>query len=287
MTVSVLTLTRNRRAHLLNLMESLGRQSRRPDELVIACMQPETEADLPEIGIPVRQILVPGDALPLAAARNRAAEAAIGETLVFLDVDCIASSGLVARFTEACSQQDGLFLGEVLYLPGGALGSGLDYAQLDAVGIPHPSKPAMPRTGLRREPDTGEFWGLSFAVRKTTWHRLGGMDERFVGYGGEETDLAARLDPAGVPLFWTAGARAYHQHHRVHVPPLPHFDAILANARRFRAKHGRWCMDYWLGQFAERGLIDWDPAADRLAARRRPTPEETAAARQPDSIRFS
>ena len=50
-------------------------------------------------------------------------------------------------------------------------------------------------------------------MRKATWERLGGMDERFVGYGGEETDLAARLDPAGVPLYWTAGARAYHQHH--------------------------------------------------------------------------
>lgn len=287
MTVSVLTLTRDRRSHLLHLMESLCRQSRRPDELVIACMQPAVEADLPDIGIPVRQIVVPGDALPLAAARNRAAEAATGKTLVFLDVDCIASPELVARFTDACAGQDGLFLGEVLYLPGGAVRSGLDYERLDAIGIQHPSKPAMPSTGLRREPNSGEFWGLSFAVRRATWERLGGMDERFVGYGGEETDLAARLDPAGVPLFWTAGARAYHQHHRVHVPPLPHFDAILANARRFRAKHGRWCMDYWLGQFAQCGLIDWDPAGDHLVARRRPTPEETSAARQPDSVRFS
>lgn len=287
MTVSLLTLTRNRRPHLLNLMESLRRQSRKPDELVIACMQPAIEPDLPEIGIPVRQFTVPGDDLPLAAARNRAAEAAAGETLIFLDVDCVAAPGLVARFADACAETDGFFLGEVLYLPGGAIDGALDFDALDAVGIVHPSKPDMPRTGLRREANTGEFWGLSFAVRKATWERLGGMDERFVGYGGEETDLAARLDPAGVPLYWTAGARAYHQHHTVHVPPLPHFDAILANARRFHAKHRRWCMDYWLGQFAARGLIDWDPAGDELVARRRPTPEELAAARQPDSVRFS
>ncbi|MDY8108153.1 galactosyltransferase-related protein [Fulvimarina sp. 2208YS6-2-32] len=287
MTVSVLTLTRNRRAHLLNLMESLRLQTERPDELVIACMQEAVEPDLPDIGIPVRQFLVPGERLPLARARNRAAARANGETLVFLDVDCIASPPLVARFEAAARGGAGLFLGEVRYLPGGAVGRPLDFEALHACGIVHPSKPPMPQTGLREEPDTGEFWGLSFAISAASWTQLGGMDESFVGYGGEETDLAARLKPAGLPLFWTAGAVAYHQHHAVHVPPLPHFHAIIANARRFHAKHGRWCMDYWLGQFAGMGLIAWTPAAPDIVVERDPTGAEIAAARQPDSVRFS
>ena len=53
------------------------------------------------------------------------------------------------------------------------------------------------------------------------------MDEAYRGYGGEETDLAARLAASGLPTYWVGGARAYHQHHPVHVPPLQHFDAIL------------------------------------------------------------
>ncbi|WAP66739.1 glycosyltransferase family 2 protein [Jiella pelagia] len=287
MTVSVLTLIRNRRPQLLNLLKGLAAQSRKPEELVIACMQGAEEQDLPETGVPIRQLLVPGDALPLAKARNMAAEKAKGETLVFLDVDCIASPSLVERFEASCQDREGLFLGEVLYLPGDAVTDPLDFNALDALGIPHPSKPPMPSSGVRREANTGEFWGLSFALKKTLWDRLGGMDESFVGYGGEETDLAARLDPAGVPLYWTAGARAYHQHHLVHVPPLQHFGAILANARRFHAKHGRWCMDYWLGQFAECGLIAWSPNGETLTLLRSPTAGEIAAARQSEAVRFS
>ncbi|TPW28200.1 glycosyltransferase [Pararhizobium mangrovi] len=268
-------------------MESLRAQTRLPDELVIACMQDAVEPDLPELPFSVRQFTVGGDALPLARARNRAAGTASGDTLVFLDVDCIASPTLVERFEEACETERGLFLGEVLYLPAGAVTRPLDTAKLDALGVPHPSKPAIPAEGMRPEPETGEFWGLSFALAKATWTALGGMDEAFTGYGGEETELAARLDEKGVPLWWVAGARAYHQHHTVYSPPLHHFDAILTNARRFKHRHGRWCMDYWLGQFAEGGWIAWDRSCEDVEVLRRPTREEIEAARQPDDVRFS
>ncbi|SOR26738.1 protein of unknown function [Methylorubrum extorquens] len=92
----------------------------------------------------------------------------------------------------------GLFLGEVLYLPPDAIvgGTAPDPAALDRLGRAHPARPPLPETGLRREPDAGQLWGLSFALPAEAWHAVGGMDERYVGYGGEETDLAARL--AGV-----------------------------------------------------------------------------------------
>ncbi len=110
------------------------------------------------------------------------------------------------------------------------------------------------------------------------------MDETFEGYGGEETDLALRLAAQGLPTFWVAGARAYHQHHPVHVPPLQHFDSILANAARFQARHGRWCMDYWLGQFRDAGLIAWDATAPAIHTIRRPSADEIAAALRPDAL---
>jgi hypothetical protein len=68
------------------------------------------------------------------------------------------------------------------------------------------------------------------------------------------------------------------------VPPLQHFDAILANAARFRGTHGRWCMTYWLGQFRTAGLIAWDDDARAIRVLRRPDASEVAAALRPDAL---
>lgn len=284
---SVLTLVRGRADRLRRLMHGLARQSARPRELVIAWMQPERTPGLPDPGCPVRHVHVPGEPMPLAAARNRAAEAAGGDLLVFLDVDCIPSPGLVAAYADAARAERGLFLGEVLYLPPDATGDGtdtdIDPTRLERLGRAHPARPPVPDVGLRREPDAGQLWGLSFALSAEAWRAVGGMDETYVGYGGEETDLAARLAEAGLPTFWVAGARAYHQHHPVHVPPLQHFSAILANAARFRARHGRWCMTYWLGQFSAAGLIAWDETAPAIRLLRPPRADEIAAALRPDA----
>ena len=286
-TTSVLTLVRGRERQLRFLLQGLAQQKVQPGELVIAWMQDDRPTNLVDVPFPVRHIKVPGVTLPLAAARNRAAEAATGEVLVFLDVDCIPSPGVVGAYANAARETHGLFLGEVFYLPGGALRHGLDFHDLDRVGVPHPSKPELPLQGVRREPDPGQLWGLSFALRQTTYRAVGGMDEGFDGYGAEETDFAARLAGADVPFYWVAGARAYHQHHAVHVPPLNHFASIVRNATRFHQRHGRWCMDYWLGQMRDGGFIDWAPDRDTIDILKHPGPADVEAARQPDHRRFS
>ncbi|MDP4023007.1 galactosyltransferase-related protein [Methylobacterium sp. NEAU 140] len=280
---SVLTLVRGRADRLRNLMRGLAAQSVPPRELVIAWMQAAPAPDLPDPGCPVRHVLVPGEPMPLAAARNRAAAAAAADLLVFLDVDCIPSPTLVAAYRRAAATARGLFLGEVLYLPPAAAGA-RDPADLDRLARAHPARPAPPEAGLRAEPDPGQLWGLSFALAAADWHAVGGMDEAYVGYGGEETDFAARSAAAGLPTFWVAGARAFHQHHPVHVPPLQHFAPILANAARFRARHGRWCMTYWLEQFRAAGFIDWDADAPAIRTIRPPTQAEVAAALRPDAL---
>ncbi|MGB3723772.1 MAG: galactosyltransferase-related protein [Pacificimonas sp.] len=283
--LTVCTLVRGRRDHLVNLMRGLRWQERMPDELVITWMQETQHDDLPDPGCPVRHVFVSGEELPLAAARNAAAGAARYEKLVFLDVDCIPSPALIARYDRALDQHHGLFLSEILYLPQGAGGDDLEIARLDELGKVHPSKPPIPETGLREEPDHDEFWGLCFGIHASTWDELGGMDEGYIGYGAEETDLAARLRKAGVPVFWTAGARAWHQHHEVYTPPLQHFDAIIRNARRYHEKWNRFPMTYWLGQFADLGLIS--RAAGKINVIRKPTDAEIAGALQPPDILFS
>ncbi len=285
MSVSVLTLVRGRRAHLANLIAGLNASRRKPDELVIAYMQPAAHIDLPSTDFPIREVFVSGDAMPLAAARNRAAAAASGKQLIFLDVDCVPSPTLVERYVETGSEPGGIRLGEVLYLPAGAITDGIDFVALDRIGKRHPDKPPIALGEIRPTPTHGELWGLSFGISAADWTRAGGMDERYVGYGGEETDFAARLERAGVAMWWVGGARAYHQHHIVHTPAYQHFDAIIRNARLFRATWGRWCMQYWLGQFAENGLIAWD--ADTITVLRQPTEAEMIASKMPPETLFS
>ena len=274
--ISVCTLVRGRAAQLANLLSGLAQQTVKPDELVIAYMQDRAPDDLPDPGVPVRSVFVPGDPMPLARARNAAAAAARGDRLIFLDVDCVPSPTLVERYHQALDAAPAVYLGEVRYLPPG------DFDP--AKGVRHPAKPALAEDEIRPVPSHGELWGLSFALPRAAWDAAGGMDTGYVGYGGEETDFAWRLEAAGVPMAWVGGAVAYHQHHAVHIPPLHQFDAILRNATRFRARWGRWCMDYWLGQFAEAGLIRWNAGADAIERLRAPTLAEITASRREDAL---
>lgn len=254
--LSVLTLARGRSAHLDNLVEGLRRSATPPDELVIVDMN---DAPLQLVSAPfkVRIERIDLAGLPLAAARNRAAALARNEALLFLDADCIPARGLVGDMTEALGCHDALVCAEVLYLgPGDARGSWQE-DDLLAAGAGHPVRP-FPASGLVRETNYGLFWSLAFGLRRRRFEALGGFDEAFVGYGGEDTDLGFTARAAETPLLFMAGPGAFHQHHPVSNPPLEHLDDILRNAAVFRAKWGIWPMEGWLRAFEEQGLIALD-----------------------------
>jgi len=273
--VSVLTLNKGRRPHLDNLLAGLARGAP-PDECVVVEMGGD-ESPLPALPFPVRRVMLPAEGLALAGARNAARRAATGETLIFLDVDCIPSRTLVTGLAEAARARDGLICCEILYLPAGAAEGAWTEAGLEALGQTHPVR-SFPAEGLAEIDNAGLFWSLAFAVRAASFDRIGGFDEDFSGYGGEDTDLAFRAAAAGLPLLFAGGMRAFHQHHASCDPPLQHFSDIVRNSRRFHARHGFWPMSGWLDAFAGLGLIAPDRARD-LTVLRAPTPEEIAAAR--------
>ena len=100
-----------------------------------------------------------------------------------------------------------------------------------------------------------------------SWKAVGGFDEGYVGYGGEDTDFAQRLGRAGGRLVWVGGARAFHQHHATSSPPVEHVHDIVVNANRFARRWGWWPMEGWLDAFADLGLArrrpdgSWEPAS--------------------------
>jgi N-acetylglucosaminyl-diphospho-decaprenol L-rhamnosyltransferase len=259
-TVAVVTIAHGRRHHLAGQHRSVALGSRRPDLYTVVAMgDPQIEpCAVHELERDVLHVDVPEAGLPLAAARNRGVEHVVArgaDVVILLDVDCLAGFYLVAAYAEAVrSAPDRLWSGPVTYLPQGV---GVDHpAELVALDRPHPARPA-PRPGEVVESSRPElFWSLSFALSPSTWDAVGGFDETYVGYGGEDTDLARRAVGAGVGLWWLGSARAYHQHHPVSSPPVEHLDAILRNGRLFHQRWGEWPMLGWLTAFEERGLVE-------------------------------
>jgi len=272
--VSAVTLAGGRADHLANLVRGLGAQTLPPAELLVAVLQ-DRPYDLPDAPFPVRQIPVPGAPLRLAAARNAAARAATGDALAFLDMDCIPAPSLLADYAAGLRDLDGLLMGEVMYLPGGATAGGIDFASFAAVAQRHSDRRGPPPEGTEICADYRCFWSLNFAMRRATFLATGGFDERYEGYGGEDTDYGKAVSLAGTPIAWLKGALAYHQYHPHHMPPVHHLDSVVRNAELFEAKWGYRTMGHWLHAFRLMGLID-DAPGRPIRILRRPGPDDLA-----------
>ena len=281
MTVSVLTIAQGRAEHLANVILGLTRQEVQPLELIIAVMGEAPYGGLPETPFAIRQTLVPGKPARLAAARNAAAAIASGDDLVFLDVDCIPAPALVGDYAAALSWIDGLVMGEVRYLPAGANAPGWDYGGFDAVAEKHCDRQGPPVAAeLAVCTDYRCFWSLNFAMRATTFRRLAGLDEAYVGYGGEDTDFGRVVQTEGVPILWRRGAVTFHQHHTHHMPPVHHLRSVLANAQTFRRKWGEFTMGHWINCFELMGLVRREGTRYRIL--REPDEADFAISRQDD-----
>lgn len=223
--------------------------------------------------------IAPGpQGLRLAAGRNAGATAAIdagADLIVFLDADCVPGEHLIERYIAASlTHPDAVLCGPVTYLPPGVDVS--DPAVLAAATAPHAARP-NPADGTVRAAASGEyplFWSLSFAVRAAVWPRTKGFDERYAGYGGEDTDFAFGLRAAGISLAWVGGAHAYHQHHETSSPPWQHIDDIMRNGAIFAERWGEWPMTGWLDAFAAAGAAEWDGTVWRRTAERDYVPQK-------------
>lgn len=254
MKISVCTLGFGRHDHLANLVKGLRASTRPPDELVVAVMQ-QDPYDLPEAPFPIRQIFVERAGLNLSAGRNAAARAAQGDLLVFLDIDCIPTPALVSDYARV-ADTGGILMGEVMYLPKEATKNGIDFDRFDAVGEQHSERAPPPQEPIGSCSDYRCFWSLNFAMCRDDWDAVGGFDEGYDGYGGEDTDFGRSADAKGLNFWWIKGARAYHQYHPHHMPPVHHLDSVIANAERFCEKWGHHTMEHWLEAFRLMGLAD-------------------------------
>lgn len=287
--LSVLTLVRDRNAMLGRLLDGLAGGDRVPRELVVAWCGGEDPAAVVPASLPFDvRIVAVGDGherIPYSTARNTCAREARSPALAFLDADCIPGPGYAANLATALAEVDALCTGEVRYLPPGEPPSH-DPATLRSLGRVHPHRDRPPSSGWRTGGHHELVWGLHLAIRRNTFDRLGGFDEGYCGYAGEDTDLAVAAREAGVPVALVADAEVFHQHHDVWEPPVQQLHATLANCRRFRAKWGWWPMGGWLAELAELGLVTWDPDADDVVVVREPDDADRAAAHRSSAYPF-
>lgn len=276
MTLSVLTIVKNRSGHLAQLIEGLRRSAVQPDELIIVDMASDPPVAAIDTSFPIHIVRLDAPGLPLAAARNAAAQSASGDRLLFLDVDCIPMRTLTGAIIECLIDRDALVCAEILYLaPTDARG---DWEEADLMfrAVGHPVR-LFPAEGVRQEDNAGLFWSLAFGIRRKAFFELGGFDEAFTGYGAEDTDFGFRAREARLPLLFMGGAGAFHQYHDVYDPPLQHFNDIIRNARLFQDRWNIWPMEGWLAAFEKAGMIAW--TGDMIISLRRPTALEIADAR--------
>ncbi|WP_026551260.1 galactosyltransferase-related protein [Arthrobacter sp. H20] len=280
---SVLVLSSNRDDHLANLVAGLHRSTVLPTELVVAYMGQPNPAPL-DSTIPVRIVHLPAtdnSTLPLAAARNAASVAASTDFFIFLDVDCIPASTLCETLLRDVGEVGGLVMAQPRYLSETGFPEHDGDAGLMRASIPHHSRTSLAPAGGGPPTATDRyelFWSLGFAVTAEDFDRIGGFDESFTGYGGEDTDFSFAARGCGVRLSFS-GATMFHQHHGVIRPPLQHFIDIVTNSQVFHGKWGLWPMTGWLKGFTDAGYITWTSDADSIDVHSHPTADDIAAAR--------
>ncbi|RYJ04568.1 MAG: glycosyltransferase family 2 protein [Actinomycetales bacterium] len=259
----VVTVFHGRHVHLARQREGLARSSIPAVHVVVGMDDDHVPTPVDGLETWVVDVAPHPLGLPLAAARNRGVEEALRQdpdVVVLLDVDCIPGPTMLEAYAGAAARHgDALLCGPVTYLPPAGPG-GPDLDHLDDQLDPHPARPA-PEPGRTVLDADGHrlFWSLSFAVTPSIWQRIGGFDEVYVGYGGEDTDLGQRARQQGVPIAWTGGAHAFHQHHPVSRPPVEHVEDILRNGALFHDRWGWWPMQGWLDAFEELDLVRRTP----------------------------
>jgi GT2 family glycosyltransferase len=269
--MDVLTLVHGREKHLANLIDGLERSTVIPERLIIVQMNqalhPWRSGVFPVVNVPLHTT---DEALPLAKARNLAVASSVADHLVFLDVDCIPSRSLLSMYDRLLSLNTAtIFQGSVKYLPAADLHN-WDEELLDSIGTVHPVF-SDHTVGVTLPHEL--FWSLNFACCRDTFNKIGGFDDAYAGYGGEDTDFAFRAQTQSVPI-QLVEARAFHQYHSSQDPPLNHLVAIVRNARLFYARWGRWPMRGWLDAFEGLGFIAISAA--QIEILRLPTIKEVA-----------
>ena len=214
LTVSVVVCHYEQPDELARTLHALGRQTRPPDEVVVS---DDGSAVAPTVPDGVRLVRQEDRGFRAAAARNRGVAATTGDLLLLLDADTTPEPGLVAAITDLPSRlPECLVVGRRRHAD---LSSTDLHAPVEDVGprleLP---EPGWLRDGYAATADllhadaTSHRFVISavLACSRWWWDEVGGFDETFTAYGGEDWELAHRSWLAGGLVAHRPDAVAWH-----------------------------------------------------------------------------
>jgi GT2 family glycosyltransferase len=201
--------TYNRVRSLVQVLQALERQtaslSRYEVVVVLDGCTDETESALATYKPPFELRWHQQENSGLAAARNRGAQHARHEVLLFVDDDVLPDPGLVAAHLQAHEQHAGVIVQGYMPIPEGWSqdGATLLYARRYEEAM------SLLREGV---PGQWHLWSGNISIRRQTFERVGGFDPAlFRRYGGEDTDFSLRAAALRVDLLFDRRASAEHR----------------------------------------------------------------------------
>jgi GT2 family glycosyltransferase len=208
---SVIIPTYNRRDALLETLGALARVNYPPDRWEAVVVDDGSSDDTEEaiqawaVGQPSLTVRYQrqSNAGP-AAARNRGAGAARGETLIFIDNDIIVEPSFVRTHLEAHAAYPGSWiLGRITH-PEAMRATPFGRYRDDCCEGFHAAHPAA---GVQ---ETVGMSAQNVSIPAADFRRLGGFDEDFTIASSEDWDLGMRARRAGIRVLYHPGIKVLH-----------------------------------------------------------------------------
>ena len=254
---TLIAINDGRSVELNAMLRGISQGSTVPDEIVIVNLE-----DRPNIkddyGLNIKMFQLSEQDVEqnsYSCARNLGAQKATYDNLHFLNAECIPELDYFEKMSFFLSTCNGLVMGVPRYLYN-KVNFEFKVNDLYRVSKHHYKRPRV--QGVIRTKDVNLFWSLCFSVTRSNFEKLGGFDEKYCGYGAEDTDLATTCLEMGMPLYLSE-AITYHQLSGFFEPPVDKIEPILVNCNYYFSKWGKWPMNKQLKAFTQQGYIDWSP----------------------------
>lgn len=264
MRITVAIITYNWPAALERVLESLARQTRLPDEVIVTDdgSTAETRRVIERVAatFPVRLVHLwqPDDGARMSRARNRAIAAATGDYVIILDGDMVAEPHFVADHeafaTRGCYVQGSRVLSDEA-LTRRMLADGSVRATFFTPGIErrrHTLRmPALARWYAKPSQKTRGIKSCNMGFWREDLLALNGFNEGMTGWGREDTELVTRAFHAGLlrrDLRFSALATHLYHRTRKNIVGNPN-DRILDETRRLGLVRCESGVDQHLAEF--------------------------------------